>query len=1363
MSAVGTSAFDEERLEVEMTEYHNRLDSETERLYQLATKARQKGLDFSTEIEIPRATDLADRTEKLLEEYLDGLEVAEKIRSMLQEEDRETTAIKIACQVSIEMMERTGDQQRSIDAGLRVGLAILTEAILVAPLEGIGQVRLLNNLDGSTFLSIDFCGPIRAAGGTAQAMAVLIGDMIRSELGLAKYEPTFAEVERVKEEFGLYRAGMQYKPSPEEIDVIVKSCPVMINGESTEDIECAGYREVRNIDDGRVRGGVLLVIGEGLCLKAPKLQKHVERLEIPGWDFISKFANKGKDARVDGIKESGGFQDWSKFKPKKIPTDSRFMKDIIAGRPVFGMPNEPGGFRLRYGRPRASGLAAAGMNPVSMKAMSSFISVGTQMKIERPGKACAVTPCTEIDGPMVLLDNGAFVRVNEEEKWNEIENQVRAIWDNGELMLGFGEFLENNKTLVPSAFTTEWWAAQVLDSIENQEDFEFLLSNLNLENSNFEKVSPWELRRRLRSKSERLGVEWQLRDWHHSLRHIVVDWHAAISISTRWNLPIHPSHNPQWSDLPIFILPKLIEALKESVIENEKLRIPNAVLGWTAPLIIESSPMVETITNNQTNLRRKESTSNQETKQLDVGIHNIPEIYSSELSESFGLNQHGLVKSALMCLGISHYHESDDIIIDEGWQGLLHGLGFSILNNKIIEGEGIRELIQSKLEKINNAKNVVNLENERIRILEEKRRSARIQAETAARQRGEGIAATELAGKEAQDEIENLGPEDEKALNEAKIEIDDNDVKHSLWVANRTNAFEWMDAVPCRIGCRMGRPEKSAPREMKQKAHALYPIQNYGGPQRLLATAVSREGSIRVTVGPRRCLRCDRETPHIRCHHRAIPNEPKECGGRTVPADRRGGHLRNRLGELTTIPLADILEVKRISLGLDRLPERIKAMKGLTSKAQYPEPIEKGILRAIHDVSAFRDGTIRYDMIDVPITHFRPIEIGTSVEKLVELGYTHDIRGNELLKDTQILELFPQDFIPSRDGGEHLLKISQYLDDLLVRFYKMEPEFNAKTIDDLVGQLGIALAPHTSGGVLCRFIGWTNASAGYGHTLFHAAKRRNCDGDEDCVMLLLDGLLNFSRVILPSSRGGRMDAPLTLTTRLNPMELDKEALHVDAGWGYSREFYVETLESPHPREIVGKKLVDLVNNRIGTVGAVRGYGYSHDLKALDAGPVNSAYKTLGSMTDKMSAQLALGRKLRGVDARIVASTVIGSHLLPDVRGNLNAFSRQKVRCAKCNHSYRRLPLAGKCIQMQGASGGLHGHHSSRMEETRCGGNLILTVSQGAVRKYLGVINHVIDNFGIDDYTQQYVDWMADSVESVFKNDRVTVYTLDDFL
>ena len=60
------------------------------------------------------------------------------------------------------------------------------------------------------------------------------------------------------------------------------------------------------------------------------------------------------------------------------------MKDIIAGRPIFGGPQQPGGFRLRYGRGRPSGLAAASLNPASMLVLDDFITIGTQMKIERP-------------------------------------------------------------------------------------------------------------------------------------------------------------------------------------------------------------------------------------------------------------------------------------------------------------------------------------------------------------------------------------------------------------------------------------------------------------------------------------------------------------------------------------------------------------------------------------------------------------------------------------------------------------------------------------------------------------------------------------------------------------------------------------------------------------------------------------------------------------------------------------------------------------------------------------------------------------------------------------------------------------------
>jgi DNA polymerase II large subunit len=452
--------------------------------------------------------------------------------------------------------------------------------------------------------------------------------------------------------------------------------------------------------------------------------------------------------------------------------------------------------------------------------------------------------------------------------------------------------------------------------------------------------------------------------------------------------------------------------------------------------------------------------------------------------------------------------------------------------------------------------------------------------------------------------------------------------------------------------------------------------------------------------------------------------------------------------------------VKRRSLGLDRLPTLIKAQKELLSEAQTPEPIEKGILRAKHGVSVFRDGTSRYDMIDVPVTHFKPKEIYTSWEKLYQLGYEKDVFGQELNSNEQILELFPQDIIPSLNAEEHLISTCNFVDDLLVRFYEMEPFYNVKTIDDIVGSLAIGLAPHTSGGVLCRIIGWTAASAGYAHPLFHAAKRRNCDGDEDSILMLMDGLLNFSKHILPSGRGGRMDAPLVLTTRLNPSEIDKEALNVDCSYYYTRSFYEKTQSQPHPSELSDE--VETVETRLGTIGDLRGYGWTHESGELDAGPKNSSYKTLKSMEDKMNGQLSIGSLLRSVRVEKVASQVIESHFLPDLRGNLVAFTRQKVRCVKCGEKYRRMPLAGKCIQSHKLEiGGLSARRGE--DSTMCGGNVILTVTEGAVRKYIKVTEGIIENYGVGMYTEQRVKWLTESADSLFNNDKVTVMTLSDFL
>ena len=45
-------------------------------------------------------------------------------------------------------------------------------------------------------------------------------------------------------------------------------------------------------------------------------------------------------------------------------------------------------------------------------------------------------------------------------KWDKIKHDVLSIWDAGEILLGYGEFLKNNKSLVPADI--EW-----IDGLQN--------------------------------------------------------------------------------------------------------------------------------------------------------------------------------------------------------------------------------------------------------------------------------------------------------------------------------------------------------------------------------------------------------------------------------------------------------------------------------------------------------------------------------------------------------------------------------------------------------------------------------------------------------------------------------------------------------------------------------------------------------------------------------------------------------------------------------------------------------------------------------------------------------------------------------
>jgi len=417
-------------------------------------------------------------------------------------------------------------------------------------------------------------------------------------------------------------------------------------------------------------------------------------------------------------------------------------------------------------------------------------------------------------------------------------------------------------------------------------------------------------------------------------------------------------------------------------------------------------------------------------------------------------------------------------------------------------------------------------------------------------------------------------------------------------------------------------------------------------------------------------------------------------------------------------------------LGLKNSPELVKGVRGMSNESKSLEHLSKGILRSIHNLTVNKDGTIRYDMTELAITHFTPKEIGTEVKKLKKLGYDFDINGKELLNEDQILQLKHQDIIlPSckesqEEGSDAILyRVSKFVDDLLVHLYGSEPYYNLKEKEDLVGHLIISIAPHTSAGVVGRIIGFSGTQGGYASPVWHCAQRRDCDGDECGIMLLMDGLLNFSRKYLPSHRGATQDAPLVLTSNVLLTEVDDMVFDMDCAWEYPLEFYDACEEYKMPWDIK----IETIGDNLGKDNFK--IGYTHETKNINEGIRYSAYKEIPTMEEKVLGQMNLAEQIRAVDEDDVARLVIDRHFIRDIKGNLRKFSMQEFRCVECNEKYRRVPLVGKCL--------------------KCNGKIIFTISEGSVTKYLTPSLTLADKYNLPSYTSQSLDLLRRRIESVF--------------
>jgi len=1092
----------------EINSYFEEIRKRVEALYKIATKARKKGLDPENEVGTRLAENMAERVEGLI-----GALIPEIINSGLSKRIQELEKkygklnFRVALSVARDMVQgKFCTFQNKIEAmelGIRTGLAYLTLGVVSSPLEGFVKLKLKRRKDGKEYFCLMFSGPIRSAGGTAGALSVVIADFIRKEMGYDVYDPTESEIRRTVTELSDYHeriTNLQYVPSEREIRHIVKNCPVQIDGDPSEKIEVSNYKDLDRIETNRIRSGPCLVIGECVAQKASKIWKIISRVaadfELGHWVFLEEFLALQKKAKSrDEI-----------IRGKILPVYT-FIEDLVAGRPVITHPLAAGGLRLRYGRSRISGYSSTSIHPSTMHILNNYLATGTQLKLERPGKATALTVCDDIEGPIVKLEDDTVLRLDDEKTAKKLAKEVKEILFLGDILISYGDFYNRDHTLLPPGYCEEWWFLELKKAVVGK------FGSLDLDNL----VSLLDIDKPF------------LKDLFKNPISTNMDSKKAFALSRKLNIPLHPKYTYHWNLISIeefFYLIKQLTSAKVTLTENtvSKLVIPT--------------------------------------------------------------NEN--LKSILGNIGVPHLVTNNEFIVIEKDDAYTLTQIFNLNKNK----NKITELTSSK----DPNKEVLSL----INII--------------------------------------------------------SDIK----VRDKSGVF---------IGSRMGRPEKAKMRKLTGSPHTLFPIGEEGGRLRSFQSAFV-SNKITSEFSTFYCDKCNKETIFSVCETCGNKTTKKHyckiCGLIDEEKCRHGPASSHRRQQIDIKYLFDNYLKK---LNIKTYPDLIKGVRGTSNKDHIPEHFIKGLFRAKYDICVNKDGTTRYDMTQLPITHFKPKEINAPIEKLRELGYKKDIHDKELENNNQILELLPQDIIlpscdesPELGADKILLKISFFIDNLLKDFYKLDKFYNFKSEKDLLGVLVCVIAPHTSAAVVGRVIGFSKTQGFFSHPMFHAATRRDCDGDEASVMLLLDTLLNFSKQYLPTTRGATQDAPLVLTYKLIPAEVDDMVFDLDISWEYTLEFYEACQKFKQPGDVK----IEQFGKKLDTEDHYRNLGFTHNVDDMNSGARCSAYKILPSMEEKLHGQMELADKIRAVDQADVARLVIEKHLIRDIRGNLRKFSMQQFRCSTCN-------------------------------------------------------------------------------------------------
>lgn len=1130
-----------------LTEYYRDILGQYELAYNMAERARSKGLDPNDYVESKTVLDLADRVNQMLglDQFKDFVF---RLRELLKSTTKERAALTIAQEIALGKFGIISID-KALEYGVRAGLAVITDGVTVAPIQGIYTVTIDKNDDNTSYASISYAGPMRSAGGTEAAFSLIICDAVSKKLGLSSYRAREEEVGRYIEELRVYErevGNFQYRVSDEDVRAAITNLPVAINGVETDPVEVVVHRGLRRVTTDRVRGGALRVLNDGVIGRAHKLAKIVEDLNISGWEWLSQLKG-GKQQSSEETEKTGAH-----------------FEEVISGRAVLSSHEAKGGFRIRYGRSYNTGLSTIGIHPVIATLLDYPVVVGTQVKVDLPGKAATVAFVDTIDGPVVLLNDGSLKRITTVQEAEAVYPHLSKIIDLGDALISFGDFLENNKQLSPSPYVEEWWIQDLQEAIPSKPQALQELASKGVAEKRISQI---------------LGMKGE-----------PVSAREALALCEATNVPLHPRYTCRFDRISISNLLDLRNYMQR-----------------------EGDTIILDITSDHTR---------------------------STLEE------------LLLPFQIQH--------------------GFAVIDSEF-------SVIMTRL----------------------------------------------LA----------LGQELKKT-----------DSKDSLDFIEQASGIKLRKETTPTVGIRVGRPEKAMLRHLKPPVHLLFPVGSAGGPSRDLNVA-AKSTSLTIDIANIICKRCEKRRFAAKCEEcgelttryltcpkcHLVINQPSN---QSCPNCKVQGVTHSNY----TLELKSNLDsALKVTGGSSHRP--IKGVRSLTSESKTVESLEKGVLRSKHNISVYKDGTTRIDLTNAPLTHFRPRDVHVDLETLRRIGYDSDMYGKPITSDDQIIGLKPQDVVIPTDIAEDLIRISHFVDDELSMLYG-EPSIHAiNSINDLIGKIVLGLAPHTSVAVVGRIVGFTNAQVCFANPCWHASKRRDCDGDGDSLLLLLDVLLNFSVEYLPDQIGGLMDTPLLIQLIILPSEVDDQAHKFDVASFYPREFYVSTQKSPSPSSL--EPLVDTIGKRLNSDRQFYDYGFTNDTQTITIKRSRSAYPTLKTLTEKVSKQIEVAEKIQAVSTKEVVESIIKTHLLRDIIGNMRKYSSQSFKCRGCGRTFRRPSVSGKCAF--------------------CKQELHATLSRASVEKYLTLARKLARDYHVDEYVKSRLDLAANELDQLFqRRDKSTQLELTDF-